>query len=466
MKLKNILYIFMLIPCLVACIEDGVTTAPGNRPTFSVDTLDMGTVFSGQGTPTASFKVFNPHTKSIIISDISVIDDNDNLLRLNVDGIAGHSFKDVEIRGGDSIFIFVDANYPDLNSDNPINYTHHISFLTNGSRQSIPVTATAFDAVRLDGALITADTRFDSPRPYIIYDSLYVAPDVTLTLAAGTKLRFHDGASLVVDGSLKALGAPGNEIEMTGDRMGTVAGRIDYEIMSGQWEGIYFSPKSKSNHLEYASIRNTTWGTVIDSSVGDENTPALSMLNCQLRNSKGYVLEAVNSSIVALGCELAEASMGILALEGGTATFTNCTFANYYLFSAIGGPAIQFFPYSTEGADATADGILPTASFNNCIIYGLGTSLSHNNLDDTSIYFNRCLFRNNGMDDDHFIECLWDTDPAYNTVREEYHFDYRVKPESPAIGHALSELMPAVLVNDRYGKAFRNTLGAYGPGEE
>ena len=458
MKLKNILYILLIIPFLAACIEDGVTTSSGDRPVFSVDTLDMGVVYSAEGSPTASFKVFNPHKKSIVISNISVSDDSDNLIRLNVDGLAGKSFKDIEIRGGDSIFVFVEATYPYLDLDSPVKYTHHISFLTNGTTQSLPVTATAIDAVRLEGTVLSDNTSFNSRRPYIIYDSLYVAPGVTLILEAGTRLRFHDGASFIVDGTVKALGAPGREVELTGDRMGAVAGRIDYEIMSGQWEGVYFSSSSSANRLEYTSIRNTKRGVIVDSTPFDEVTPSLSLLNCQLRNSREYVLAAYNSSIVASGCELTDASQGVVALEGGNGLFNNCTIANYYLFSALGGPSVQFSPDASSG-----NVILPVATFNNCILYGNGNCISDIKYEESEIYFNHCLFKPAGSNDEHFIDCLWNTDPLYYTIREDYHFDYRLQPASPAIGHASAELMPVDLICDRYGKPFLNTLGAYGP---
>lgn len=462
MSMKQILYFILIIFLLPAgCIEDGITSSPADIPTFSVDTLDMGMVFTAQGTPTATFKIFNPHSKSLVISDISVSDDADNLFRLNVDGIAGNRFSDVEIRSRDSIFVFVEATYPDLDSSQPVDYTHHLAIVTNGSRRSIPIVACAIDATRLSGLVVDRDMTFSATKPYIVFDSLVVMPGVTLTLEPGVKLHFHDGAFMQVDGTLVAEGSVGHEIEMTGDRLGAVVGRVDYEIMAGQWDGVYFSPMSSCNHLEYTSIRNTVNGVVVDSVPYNEVTPSLYMLNCQLRNSRQYALLSRHSSVVAYGCEIADASAGVLALEGGKAHLANCTLANYYLFSALGGPALQFYHVSPNDSSDDPDAPLLSASIDNCIIYGNGTDLSHGDLADTDVYLRNCLLKSSGSDDDHFINCLWDSDPLYYTIREEYLFDYRLRPESPAVDHADPSLVPTVLTVDRYGLPFNNILGAY-----
>ncbi|MDE6396151.1 MAG: hypothetical protein K2K84_02645, partial [Muribaculaceae bacterium] len=94
----------------------------------------------------------------------------------------------------------------------------------------------------------------------------------------------------------------------------------------------------------------------------------------------------------------------------------------------------------------------------------LGSDISHGTLDGTSVYLRNCLLKSNGSDDYNFINCLWGEDPLYYTVRNDYVFDYRLKPESPAIGAADATLNthPAAAV-DAYGQP-RNTppdLGAY-----
>ncbi|MDE7385507.1 MAG: hypothetical protein K2N28_00030 [Muribaculaceae bacterium] len=453
-----------LIISLTGCIEDGFTNSPSDRPHFSVDTLALGTLFTAEGSPTYEFKVFNPYSKSLNISRIALRDDAESHFRLNVDGVAGREFTDIEVRAKDSIFVFVEVTLPDLDLDHAVDYKRHLDFTTNGVTETVVITATALDAARMKAVTIDTDRTLTAARPYIIYDSLVVAPGATLTLEPGTKLHFHDGAELRVHGSLHADGSPGDGlIEMTGDRWGNVVGRVDYEIMSGQWEGVMFTPTSRGNRMAYTSVRNTNWGVVVDSVPYDDATPSLSLHNCQLRNSKEYALLSSFSSIRAWGCELADASSGVVALQGGHAELVNCTIANYYLFSVLGGPALQLYHASPDDAIPGVDLPLLSATVDNCIIYGNGFDLSHADLNDTDVYIRRTLLKSEGTDDDHFIGCIWDKDPLYGTIREDYHFDYRLHPESPAIAAADPALMPATLTDDIDGapRHPNPTLGAY-----
>ena len=117
---------------------------------------------------------------------------------------------------------------------------------------------------------------------------------------------------------------------------------------------------------------------------------------------------------------------------------------------------------SEEGDDA----VLPylSATFTNSIIYGNGGDISHGDLDFSQVYLYRCLLKSNGTDDDHFVDCLWGQDPQYYTRREDYHFDYRLKPTSPAAAAGLPEYTSPLTPADRFGtprSATTPTLGAY-----
>lgn len=444
------------------CIEDGVTTSPSAQPAFSTDTLSLGTVFTDEGTPTSRFTVYNRHDKIINISSVSLRDDAAGVFRLNVDGAGGRSFSNIEIRPKDSIFVFVDATLPPNGGDLPVEVKSHLDFVTNGVTSTVVLRADGQDVRRLYGHVVDSDTRFDSARPYQIFDSLVVREGVTLTLGQGVRLHFHDKAFVKVDGTLLAEGTPAEPVTMTGDRSGNVAASIPYEIMSGQWGGIVFTPSSRASNMAFTSVRNSTFGIVVDSVAYDDGRPSLTMLNCQVRNTKGYIVESRHSQVVALGCELADASAGILYLHGGDAVINHCTIANYYLFTALGGPAVVFSHVDDDTDDGSGMPRL-TAAITNSIIYGNGTDLSHGDLTGLPVTVRRTLLKSAGSDDDNFIECLWDEDPLYYTVRSDYFFDYRLKPESPAIGAADGALTLPALTVDRHGLQRGDTpdLGAY-----
>ena len=424
--MKNIitfLSIFLLgALALGSCIEDGFSTSPSDQPVFSADTVDMGVLFTDEPSPTSRFKVYNPHSKSLLISSVRIVGDNAGCYRVNVDGMSGAAFSDVEIRGKDSVFVLVEATLPPNSSGKPMTVDAKLEFMTNGVASEVVLRACGQDVRRLREYVVESDEIFDAALPYQIYDSLVVAEGATLTLAHGATLYFHDKASMIVRGTLLA-------------------------------EGTAEAP---------VNMRNTERGLAIEGD-GAGGEPSLSMLNCRLHNSAGTVLEAVHSSVEAVGCEFAEGGAGLVALHGGSHEFRYCTFANNYLFSAVSGPAVALSHVSADAKTGFDDGSgLPyiEARISNSVIYGIGADISHGDLTGTCVSVHRCLMRSKGSDDDNFTDCLWEADPLFYTERSEYVFDYRLRPESPAIGAA----DPAISAPaDFYGHARGSVpdLGAY-----
>ncbi len=463
--MKKILFVLFLAVCVVfsSCIEDGFTSSPSDQPEFSVDTLYMGTFFTEDVSTTHSFIVHNRASKSLSISKISLSGENAGLFRLNVDGFSGTDFSNVEIRANDSIFVLVSATLPENKQNIPVVVEASLDFLTNGVEQSVILSATGRDVVRLRAVEIAEDTRFEAGKPYQVFDSLVVKPGVTLSIAPGAELLFHDGASMIVRGTLKAVGEVNNEIQFTGDRTGNVAGDIPFDLMSRQWLGLFFTSTSRDNELSFCHLRNTVQGVTVNGSESDE-APTLTMINSRLRNSGGYALEVYHADVNAYGCEIAEAASGAVLLYGGKHVFNHCTLSNYYLFEALQGPILQLgYLKEDEIAEEEIGRPLLAAEISNTIIYGLGADISHGDLAETSVFLRNCLLKSEGQDDDNFLNCVWNADPMFYTVREEYIFDYRLHDESPAIATASAELTTQQSATDRYGlpRGQSPDIGAY-----
>lgn len=466
MKQFSLAIISLLLSLLVAsCIEDDITYSPADQPVFSTDTLRMGAVFTDVANPTFSFKVYNRHDKVLNISSIR-LRSGESTFRLNVDGLSATTFNDIEIRPNDSIYVFVAVTLPPNGDYQMKTVSDVIEFVTNGVTSEVVVTADGTDVDRLHGLVIESDTRWVADRPRQVFDSLIVAPGATLTIEAGAKIYFHDGASMSVRGTLVTEGEAGRPVEFTGDRTGNVVTDIPFELMSRQWEGLYFESTSRASRMSFTEVRNTWNGVVVDS-VGPTEQPVLTLHNSRLRNSARHALDVRHAKVEAYGCEFAEAGYGPVSLTGGEYRFVGCTFSNYYLFSAIMGPlAGLWYVSADDAAELPSSAPLLRASFVNCIFYGSGADMSPGDLEGAAVEVRNCLLRSAGEDDDNFVGCLWDTDPLFYTVRSEYIFDYRLHPDSPAIGKALPDYAALCGDTDYYGAPRTSlSLGAYEPRE-
>lgn len=429
-----------------ACIEDGFTTSSSDILAFSTDTLAFDTIFTEVGTATRKVTIYNRHSKMLNITSIRLKGESNAKFYINVDGLKGDEFNNIEIRGKDSIFVFVEAYIDPANQNNPLEIKDKIEFLTNGVTQDIVITAWGQDVKRERKTVISQNTTFTAEKPYLIFDTLTVEKDVTLTLEPGTTLYFHDKAAMKIDGKLIAKGTQENPINMRGDRLDKVVGGISYDIMSGQWGGVTFTADSYENEMQYVLMRGSTTGVTVDSCNIERRS--LYLFNSVLHNSSNSVLISKHAWVDAEGTEFSDAKNSVVDLTGGKSTFIHCTIANYYLFSAISG-ALLAVNYIMP--DEIKEVPLMDATFDNCILYGNTADISVGNLTGSKVFLRSCLLKSNGSNDDNFINCIWKADPLYYTIREEYIFDYRIRNKSGAIAQGDRTLCPENLRLDRYG---------------
>ena len=435
--------------CVSSCIEDGFTTSSNDLLEFSTDTLSFDTVFTGETTATKRFLVYNRHKKQLNISRI-YLDGIPEGARfyLNVDGRSGEEFSDIEIRGEDSVYVFVETHIDTNNENLPFDIYGNLRFQTNGVEQTVVLRAAGQNANTVRNWHITGNTTLSTDRPYRVMDSIVVEEGATLTIPAATTVYFHDKARIKVRGSLIAAGEQDRPVTLRADRLDNVAGEIPFDLMAGQWDGILLERQSFGNEFRYLVMKGSTTGVVADS-CGTLDRRKLYIFNSVLHNSAGSVLTSRHSWIDADGCEFSDSKDGVVDLTGGKHTFNNCTFANYYLFDAVTSPILSLWYVLPD--EKIYDNPLMTARFNNCIVYGNASDISAGDLTGSDVLLQYCLLRSSGTDDSNFLNCVWGGDPLFYTVREEYIFDYRLRNESDAIGKGSRGLCPPEVRFDRYG---------------
>ncbi len=450
-----------------SCIDDSVTTSTSALLTFSRDTVNFDTVFTDLGTPTARLIVCNRNKKGVNISSIK-FKNPETCFSLNVDGVSGSDFHDVEIRGKDSVFLFVECFIPETQGASPGLVEDELEFVTNGVTQRVRVEAYGQNVTRLRNVRLSSDTRLTAERPYVVFDSLIVERGVTLTVDPGAQVLFHDGASLVVDGRLEAVGEPNRMIAFRGDRLDDVLPDVGYDIMAGQWKGIRIGAGSFDNRMEYVDMRSTVSGLMVDS-CADLSRTKLVLLNSWLHNSQGNVLNSKYAKVNAYGCCFSEAADAVVSLTGGEHEFLQCTIANNYLFSAIRGALLSLWHVFPDEEDESGLPLMK-ARFENSIIYGLADDLNTENLrkgdlTGSDVYFRNVSLKSAGENDDNFIECLWDTDPMFYTDRPIYYFNYRLKDDSPVKLAGDASLVMSEVLRDMDGvdrlRDGAPSLGAY-----
>jgi hypothetical protein len=307
------LYGLAILGCLVlwsSCRNDFETVASTGNLKFSKDTVYLDTVFTNIGSSTYNLKVYNRSDEDINIPTVRLGQGEASNYRLNVDGIAGKVFENIQVLAKDSIFIFVETTFNINNlptNPNDFLYTDQILFDTGGNEQKVELVTLVKDAIFLypaqlgDGTVETltlgegddaveiegfflddTELTFTNEKPYVIYGYAAVASNKTLTVEAGARVHFHNSSGILVaqNGSMKVMGgqsfdreAMENEVIFEGDRL-----EPSFADIPGQWGTIWFTSGSVNNEFNYATIKNSSIGILL------EDSP-LTLRNVQIYNN-------------------------------------------------------------------------------------------------------------------------------------------------------------------------------------
>ena len=386
-----------------SCFDEKFTDNPSHVLSFSTDIVKFDTIFTDKGTATLSFRVYNRNNRAVPI----------------------------ELSAQDSLYVFVEANIDPTDVSTPFLVKDSIVFLTNGVRQDVKIEAYGQNAVVFRGGkIISTDTTFTDKRPFLIYDSLVVASNATLSLTEGTTLYLHDKAFVRIDGRMRAQGTASKRVTLRGDRTDNVFPDLPYE-----------------NLWEYVDMHGSSWGIRIDSS--DISRDKLTLQHSIVHNSASHLISASHARINGYNCQLTTAGGALLHLTACRSEWIHCTVANLYNWDVISAPALTLLEYSP--ADSVAPEMQPRFLIANSIVTTRGLFMAPSEIEGLNISFDNCLFQVNGEDDENFLSCIWEKDPAFVATGDNYIFDFRITESSPAREAGSTAYLNDTTAVDLYG---------------
>lgn len=415
--MKRIFYLFLILALCIACQDDdSFSTSNSLKLDFSVDTLNLDTVFSRVPTSTYSFWVHNRNNDGIRLEQVRLRRGNQSGYRVNVDGIYldnanGSQTNNIEIRKNDSILVFVELTANENKQSSPCLVQDDLVFLMeSGVEQKVCLQAWSWDAIKLYEPVITKDSVISSDIPMVVYGDLTVSEGATLTIR-NTTLYFHEDSGIEVAGRLLT-----ENCVFRGDRLDRMFSYLPYDRVCGQWEGIHFLASSTGNELIQTEIRNPQNGILCDSASMDSTHYRLLMQKCIVHNCQGMGVQASSSYIRLVDCQLTNTLGHCLYLLGGKAEVSYCTLAQFYPFSANRGAALYFTNLPTA-VDIVCDGTIMTG-YEDDVIQGVNINESV----PFNYSFENCLLRtiNESADSVHFQKIIWET--PEDSIQGKKHF--------------------------------------------
>jgi hypothetical protein len=430
-----IIVVFLLMMTTSCDNKEKFETNPESRLSFSNDTIIFDTVFTSIGTATRNLRVYNPHNRSIRISEIRLARGENSPFRLNIDGQAALYLQDVDIAPNDSMFIFIRANIDPTDQNAPMIETDSIVFITNNNLQDIKLVAWGQDAHFYTNTIVASDYVFSNDKPHIIYGFLAVDSLYTLTITAGARLHFHRGSFMLIyrDASLKVFGTQEDPVIFQSDRTETY-----YNNLPGQWGHptagvcIFLFPGSINNEIHHTIIKNGIVGIQVDT-LGNSTQPTLRLYNSEIRNMSGIGLLARGTHVEAGNLVVANCGEhAISILYGGEYDFRHLTIGNYWSRGARQTPSVFLNNYFVF-EETTYARDLTKAYFGNVIIYGnlrdeIGFDAAEEALFNYTFDHAFIRYSTDVTDNLAFINCTFNEDPLFTDTQTHDLFPDTLSP--------------------------------------
>lgn len=411
---------------------------------FSNDSIVFDTVFTTIGSITKQLKVYNRFDHKIKISSIELMGGQASAYRLNIDGTPSLKVNDVELEGGDSLYIFIKVLIDPNDENSPFVVHDQINFTISGFSHLIDLVAWGQNAnyiiadKYIEGlppfSIVAGENEnvsWTSSKPYLIYGYAVVDSGAVLQIEEGTKIHFHNNSGLWVykGGSLKVNGSLEKPVVFEGDRLDE-----DYRDIAGQWDRIWINEGSEDNVINYAIIKNGFIGLQVET-IGNQLDNRLVLNNTRITNMSGTGILARNYDIEASNNLITNCGINLMALTmGGKYHFIHSTFANYWNASVRQGPSIYINNFESD-ENGSISGLALDTYFGNCIIDGRKNEELLLELIDEQlpkiVFDHSALKANQNLEaNGQFIQCIWNPESLFRDIEE---LDFQLDTLSPAI---------------------------------
>jgi hypothetical protein len=472
--------IFVFFACLTLCFsvfsckKDKLLSDSSARLKFSADTLFFDTVFTSIGSASRHFLVRNTYNQPINISNIRLAGGSGSPYRVNIDGssLTVGGMQNTQIAAKDSMYIFVKVTINPL-AGNPMIVADSLLFDVNGHRQHVILEAVGQDVylhypnkyiLLSDGTSVPYSYAicgdiWKNDKPHLIYK--YLVDTCVLTMLPGTRVFLHSGAVLWIyqGGTLKIAGSHNQPVTFTGDRL-----EQDYAGIPGQWGNIWLSALSVNNTIDWAVLKNGSVGLLVDSfpSVG----PTLRLTNTIIENMSVAGIYGRGAKIIADNVVVSDCGQSSLALTiGGSYSFRQSSFADYYSTSTRNTPSILLQNYYTDINGIVWRRNLDSAHFYNCIVDGaLAEEIKADSSMSAGIHFNflfdHCLLKtgNGNAVVQHFNANQLNLDPVFVDASSN---NLNILPGSGAIGNGKVLIPPIPFDLNQHPVNTPPDIGAY-----
>ena len=488
--MKKIVYSLLSVVCcllsLSSCNDnDTMTASPDNHLDFAVnDTLTLDTVFSQTPSSHKSFMVYNNTGNGIRLNKVYLEKGYETSgFRVNVDGTYlspdnDNAVKNLELRSGDSLRVFVEVTSQKLNkSSEPEKLEDNLLFQLDGVSvpQKVNLNVWTWDADKYQDLKVSTDKTIENVdgKPIVVYGTITVDTTATLTIKPGTTMYFHQDGGIDVRGRLIIGDSDANEdVILRCDRLDKLL-YIKYDNIPGKWQGITFRECSYGNKINHMDLHGASYGIVCDSA--DVTKDKLEMCHSTIHNNLGNGLSADLCKIKMENCQISNSRGYCLAFNGGDISMNACTIAQFYEYSSGRSYALNFSNI------INGEQVPLKLNVNNSIITGYGSDevngSCYNNDVKTleGVKFDYSVLRTvkPSTDDEKalFGDSVIYEDPTDSLTAgskrfkklDNYYFEYDFTPleSHPAIGTADVNTSPK---DDRNGKSrydLKPNMGCY-----